>query len=75
MPKKQPKPPAGPKYPQVRVKLSGTDGNAFALMGRATAAARRAGVSQDDIDTVMNEAMSGDYDHLLATLMANFNVL
>lgn len=74
MAKQKKKPAAGPKYPQVKVKLTGTDGNAFSIMGRVQLAAKRAGVPLADIDAVMEEAMSGDYDHLLATMMKYFDV-
>jgi hypothetical protein len=56
-----------PKYPNVHVKLVGEDGNAFAIMGRVTQAMKRAGLSKADIDAYRDEAMSGDYDHLLKT--------
>lgn len=50
----------------IKVKLTGTDGNAFALMGRVSAALRKGG--HDDLaKAFQTEAMSGDYDHLLAT--------
>ncbi len=58
------------KYPQVRVQLTGEDGNAFAILGRVTKAMRKAGVSKAEIDQFQVEAMSRDYDHLLATCMA-----
>lgn len=61
------------KFPKVKVKLVGEDGNAFAVMGRAMTAARKAGVSRDDINTYMNEATAGDYNHLLRTTCEYFN--
>lgn len=57
------------KYPNVRVKLSGEDGNAFFILGRCTTAARSAAVSKKEIDAFLAEAKSGDYDHLLQTCM------
>lgn len=54
------------KYP-VKVRLSGTDGNAFAIMAKVSGAMRKAKVPRDEIDEYMRESMSGDYDHLLAT--------
>jgi len=56
------------KYPKIKVKLTGTDGNAFALMGVVQNAMRKAKVPQAEISACMDEAMSGDYNHLLATL-------
>lgn len=62
------------KYPNVEVRLVGYDGNAFVILGRCSQAARRAGVSKEEIDAFMEEATSGDYNHLLATCMKWFNV-
>ena len=62
------------KYPNVHVQLTGNDGNAFAILGRCTAAAKRQGVSSEECRAFVNEATSGDYNHLLATAMKWFNV-
>lgn len=59
----------GPKYPDVSVPMVGQDGNAFFIIGRVTGALRRAGVSQEEISAFTEEAMSGDYDNLLQTVM------
>ena len=61
-----------PKYPKVRVKLIGEDGNAFAILGRCIEAARKAKVSPEEIKAFHAEATSGDYDHLLRTCMRWF---
>ena len=58
-----------PKFPQVSVQLTGSDGNAFAILGRVQAALRRAKVSEQDRAAFMKEATSGDYNDLLATCM------
>ena len=57
------------KHPEVQVDLIGEDGNAFAILGRVSRAMRRAGVSKAERDAFMKEATSGDYNHLLATVM------
>lgn len=57
------------KYPKVEVRLSGEDGNAFFIIGRTSAALRRAGVSQEEITAYREEAESGDYDNVLQTTM------
>ena len=57
------------KYPQVKVKLVGEDGNAFAIMGRVITALKKAGVSAEEISLYQKESMSGDYDNLLMTAM------
>lgn len=59
----------GPKYPDVHVRLSGTDGNAFAILGAVQRHLRGAGVTAPEIKAYMDEATSGDYDHLLQTTM------
>lgn len=64
----------GPKYPQVRVKLIGRDGNAFAILGACSQAARAAGIDKAERDAFMAEATMGDYDHLLATCCKWFDV-
>ena len=53
----------------IRVKLVGTDGNAWALIGRVSQALRRGGQSKGFIDAFVKEATSGDYNHLLCTCM------
>jgi hypothetical protein len=59
----------GPK--KVRLRLVGLDGNAFFLMGAFARQARREGWTKEEIDAVLDEARSRDYDHLLSTLSAH----
>ena len=56
---------------KVALKLLGLDGNAYSLMGAFQRAARQQGWSPAEIKVVMYECMTGDYDHLLATLSDN----
>lgn len=60
-----------PKYPHVKVRLTGQDGNAFAILGRVIQALRRAlpQIPQSEIERFQTEAMAGDYDHMLQTCM------
>ncbi len=53
----------------MSVKLTGGDGNAMAVIGKVATALRRAGHGAEVAD-FMNEALSGDYDHVLQTCMA-----
>lgn len=62
------------KYPQVNVKLVGEDGNAFAILGRVIRAMRKAGLSEKQRSEFTKEATSGDYDHLLVTVMKYVSV-
>lgn len=61
------------KFPEVRVKLVGKDGNAFNILGLCKRAAYRAGVSDLDIMEFLDEATNGDYDHLLTTCQKWFD--
>jgi len=54
---------------KIELKLEGLDGNAFALLGAFKSQSRREGWDKDEIDTVIEEATSGDYNHLIATLL------
>lgn len=58
-----------PKYPEVEVQLTGTDGNAYAILTKMRVAMKRAGFEVDEIREFSDEAMAGNYDHLLQTCM------
>ncbi len=60
------------KHPEVNVRLVGEDGNAYVILGRVTKAMRLAGLG-DEIDAFMGEATSGDYDHMLRTVIKTVN--
>lgn len=62
------------KHPEITVDLSGGDGNAMVLLGRVRRAMRKAGVHDIEIEEFTEEAMSGDYDHLIHTIMRTVNV-
>jgi len=55
------------KYPNIKVKLSGKDGNAFAIMARVKRAMRDSNVPIEERNIFYKEATSGDYNHLLST--------
>ena len=57
----------------IHLKLTGEDGNAFFILGRARQALRRARRS-DLWEQFNKEATSGDYTNLLATCMKYFVV-
>ena len=57
------------KHPQVIVRLVGEDGNGFMIASRVRRAMQRAGVSREECEEFFEEALSGDYDHLLQTVM------
>jgi hypothetical protein len=59
-----------PKYPEIKVRLTGADGNAFSVLGKVSGAMKKAGVSKEERDAFYSEATNGDYDHLLQTAMS-----
>jgi hypothetical protein len=52
----------------ITVRLTGKDGNAFAIIGAVSQALKRGG-NPELVKEFQKEAMSGDYDHLLQTAM------
>jgi hypothetical protein len=62
------------KYPNIKVKLVGENGNAFAVLGRCSQAMKKAKCTPEQVNEFMQEATAGDYDHLLGTCMKYFDV-
>jgi hypothetical protein len=58
-----------PLYPNIRVRLTGQDGNAFSIIGRVREALSDADVPDEKVKRFAAEAMSGNYDHLIQTVM------
>jgi hypothetical protein len=63
-----------PRYPDIEVRLSSDDGNAFAVMGRVRQALERHGVEPAEIKSFIAEATAGDYNRLLTTCMRWVNI-
>jgi len=57
-----------PKF-NIEVPLVGEDGNAIFIIGRVSAALKKAGATKEEIEEYRKEAMSGDYDNVLLTTM------
>jgi len=57
-----------------KLELSGEDGNAFFIIGRAIKVARKAGWSQEKIDEFKDKAISGDYNNFLKVCIEYFEV-
>ena len=57
------------KQTGVEVQLSDCDGNAFAIIGKACKAMRKAGIKPEVIEAYQKEAMSGDHDNVIQTTM------
>ncbi len=53
----------------VKVQLSGEDGNAFFIIGRVRKAMRNADIENETIEAFSDEVMSGDYNNVLQTCM------
>lgn len=61
-----------PKAPKLTLLRS--DGNAFAILGKANRIACEAKWTEEQIAAFMKIAQAGDYDHLLQTCMQYFDV-
>ena len=57
------------KQTGIEIDLTGPDGNAFVLIGKAGNLAKQLGL---DKDAIQKEMMGGDYDHLLNTFDKHF---
>ena len=58
-----------PRYPDIEVKLTGEDGNAYAIMAAVRKALKAADVPQKEIDQYLEESQAGDYNDLVVTAM------
>ena len=56
-------------YPEIRVKLVGTDSNPHSVLARVRHALRINHVPEEEVEAFLLEAKSRDYDHLLTTAM------
>lgn len=55
------------KYPHIHVRLVGQNGNALNLIGLVKQGLREGGVSREECDVFMKEAMAGGYTNVLMT--------
>ena len=53
----------------IKVELTGINGNAFSILGKVIRALKKGGATSEQIEEFQAEATSGDYDHLLQTCM------
>ena len=59
-----------PKFPHMRLQLSGQDGNVFSIIGRIQRALRAGGASDEDVHAFWEEVSNaGSYDEALLTIM------
>ena len=59
---------------KVQGSLVGVNGNAFSLLGHFQRLARRQGFDKEWIDSVLEDAKSADYDHLIYTLSSHMTM-
>ena len=59
----------GKKIGKVEIDLSGPEGNAYVLMGKAKVWSKQMGI---DGDKIVKEMMSGDYENLLQVFDREF---
>lgn len=55
------------RHPEVGVKLTENDGNAFFIIGAVRRELKRAGVPTAEVEEFTTDATSGDYNHVLQT--------
>ena len=60
---------------ELELQLTGTDGNAFAIMGAAGRVLKQAKLYEEYWSAYYAEATAGDYNHLLQTTMNYFDVI
>lgn len=53
---------------KIKLNLVGIDGNAFSIMGAFSKQAKKEKWTKEEIDTVLDDATSSNYNHLLATI-------
>lgn len=56
---------------KVKLNLIGLNSNAFVLLGAFRKAALKQGYSEESVNEVIENAKSGDYNHLLSVLLEN----
>ena len=61
------------EFKKPKVKLVGTDGNAYAILAKIRKALRECG-QLDKVEKFTKEATSGDYDHLIQTCFKYANI-
>ena len=56
---------------KIDLDLVGIDGNAYVIMATFQRQARKEKWTPDEIKSVLDECKTGDYDHLLQTIIAH----
>ena len=62
-----------PKTPRtIEIDLTGPQGNAFFLLGMASKLGRQLGLDSDEIEIILRNMRSSDYENLIQTFDKNF---
>lgn len=56
------------KNKKVKLSLVGLDGNAFSIMGAFKKQAKKEGWKSEEVESIIDEATSSDYNHMLCTI-------
>jgi hypothetical protein len=62
------------KYPDITIPLSEIEDNAYSVLAACNKAMRRAEISKEEISSFDTDAQADDYEHLIVTVYAWFNV-
>ena len=60
------------KQSPIEIDLTGPDGNAFVLLGKAKSFAKVIGMNGIEAEALINDMTSGDYEHLLEVFDKHF---
>lgn len=58
-----------PIYPTIRLRLHGSSPHPLMILAAMSEGLRASGVERDEIDRIVVEALSGDFDNILATCL------
>lgn len=58
-----------------KIKLVGTDGNVFALLGKVRPELVKLGYKESKINAIMSNSMSGDYRHAIREISKHFDIV
>lgn len=60
------------KPAKIQIDLRGPEGNAFCLMAYASDIGKQIGMEKDEIEAIIADMKSRNYDHLVATFDRHF---
>ena len=62
-------------HKHIKINLSNSDGNAFAILGKVKKQAIKQGLSIDDWEVFQKQATQKDYHYLLMSILKYFDVI